>query len=65
MIGFWTSVILAAILIAALPGWPHARPWGYWSYWIAATAATVLVCWLLLIWAGWVLFVWPWEAPPA
>lgn len=42
-IGTILPITLLVILIAALPGWPYSRGWGYSPSWIIAAAVVVLL----------------------
>jgi hypothetical protein len=55
--GFWLLLILLVLLIASAPVYPYSRGWGYWP---AGVLAGVLILWLIVLWAGWVAFAWPW-----
>lgn len=57
MLGFWLLVIFLVILIGAMPIYSYSRDWGYFP---AAGAAIALCILLMLIWAGTVVFAWPW-----
>ncbi|HEV7368214.1 DUF3309 family protein [Arenibaculum sp.] len=57
MLGYLGLVVLFALLILAMPWWPHSRRWNYWA---AGAIGLIILIWLILIWLGWIALVWPW-----
>ncbi|MFZ6185089.1 DUF3309 family protein [Nannocystis pusilla] len=62
MFGFWLVIILAILLLGALPKYQHSRHWGYYPSGIIGLVLLVVIC---LMWFGLIVFSWPWGVPAA
>ncbi|MCY1012092.1 DUF3309 family protein [Nannocystis pusilla] len=62
MFGFWLVIILAILLLGALPKYQHSRRWGYYPSGIIGLILLVVIC---LMWFGLIVFSWPWGVPAA
>jgi Protein of unknown function (DUF3309) len=64
MVGFGLMILLSLLLVAVGPWWPFSRGWGYTPL---AGLVGMLLVWMLVVWLGWVAFIWPWQGlpPPA
>lgn len=48
MLGILLLIILVALLIGALPRWPHSQTWGYYPSGLLGTILVIVLILLLL-----------------
>jgi len=48
MLGILLLIVLAALLIGALPRWPHSQTWGYYPSGLLGTIVVIVLILLLL-----------------
>ncbi|HVL59159.1 MAG TPA: DUF3309 family protein [Burkholderiaceae bacterium] len=58
MLGFLILLLLMMALLLIVPWWPYSRHWGYYP---GAFVLLLLLAFLIAVWFGWVLLVWPWS----
>lgn len=61
MLGFWLVIVLAILLLAALPAFSYSRNWGYYP---SGILGLILLLMIFLMWFKVIAFAWPWGAPP-